>query len=54
MIDKIHPSSVQDRLGGTLAIHLHAVRQGASIVRCHDVYEHKQALLVQQSIEGAM
>ena len=46
MIDKITPSSVEERLPGTLAIHLEAVRNGAGIVRCHDVKEHRQALEV--------
>jgi len=46
MIDKIISSSVDERLPGTLAIHLKAVEHGASIVRCHDVKEHKQALTV--------
>lgn len=46
MIDKIIPSGVDERLPGTLAIHLKAVEHGASIVRCHDVKEHKQALAV--------
>ncbi len=54
MIDKIHSSSVEERLGGTLAIHLHAIREGASIIRCHDVYEHKQAVLVQEKILGTL
>ncbi|MEA2047229.1 MAG: dihydropteroate synthase [Campylobacterota bacterium] len=46
MIDKIMTSSVEQRLPGTLAIHLKAVENGASIVRCHDVKEHVQALAV--------
>lgn len=46
MIDKIYPSPVQDRLPGTLAIHLEAVKNGASIVRVHDVKEHAQAIKV--------
>ena len=46
MIDKILPTPVEERLAGTLAIHLKAVENGASIVRCHDVMEHKQALAV--------
>jgi len=37
---------VEERLAGTLAIHLKAVENGASIVRCHDVKEHVQALAV--------
>ena len=36
--------SVTDRLPGTLAIHWHALQQGASIIRVHDVAEHKQVL----------
>ena len=50
MIDKIFPSSVEERLPGTLALHLEAVRNGASIVRVHDVYAHKQALAVQNAL----
>jgi len=46
MIDKIYPSKVEDRLAGTLAIHLEAIRNGASILRVHDVYEHSQAISV--------
>lgn len=52
MISQISPSEVQNRLSGTLAIHLKAVENGASIVRTHDVYEHHQALQVQQAING--
>jgi len=51
MINKIVPTPVEDRLPGTLAIHLEAVRRGASIVRCHDVKEHKQAIKVYEAIE---
>jgi len=46
MIDKIVPTPIEERLAGTLAIHLKAVENGASIVRCHDVVEHYQALMV--------
>ena len=46
MIDKIIKTPTQKRLPGTLAIHLKAVENGANIVRCHDVYEHKQAFCV--------
>ena len=49
MIDKIFPSEVEERLGGTLALHLEAFRNGASILRVHDVYEHAQALRVQEA-----
>ena len=50
MIDMINKSKVEDRLSGTLAIHLKAVQEGASIVRVHDVKEHVQALKVQEAI----
>lgn len=46
MIDKISPSSVEERLPGTLTLHLEAVKNGASILRVHDVPEHVQALKV--------
>ena len=50
MIDKIIPTPVEERLAGTLAIHLKAVENGASIVRCHDVKEHVQALAVWEEV----
>ncbi len=46
MIDHIIPAPVQDRLSGTIAIHLKALENGADIIRCHDVAEHKQAIEV--------
>ena len=51
MIDRIRASAPQDRLPGTLAIHLKSVENGASIVRCHDVAEHQQALSVFKEIQ---
>ncbi len=53
LIDKITPSDVSRRLGGTLALHLKAIEEGASIIRVHDVYEHYQALKVTQALMGA-
>ena len=52
MIDKIVPSSIEQRLPGTLAIHLKAIDNGASIIRCHDVKEHFQAIKVQEAINS--
>jgi dihydropteroate synthase len=52
MIDAITPTPVEARLPGTLAIHLHALQNGASIVRCHDVPEHVQAIKVREKIIG--
>jgi dihydropteroate synthase len=54
MIDAIVPTPVEERLPGTLAIHLEAVRQGASIIRVHDVKEHFQALKVALAIEKSI
>ena len=50
MIDAIFPAKTEDRLAGTLALHLEAARNGAAIVRVHDVYEHAQALQVQNAL----
>ncbi len=49
MIDKIYPTKVEDRLSGTIALHLEAIRNGASILRVHDVKEHTQAIKVAQA-----
>ena len=50
LIDQITPSSVQQRIAGTLALHLKAADNGASILRVHDVYEHVQALHVRDAL----
>lgn len=52
MIDKIIPTAIEDRLAGTLAIHLESIRNGASIIRCHDVKEHFQAIKVFEAINS--
>lgn len=52
MIDKISPSSSDERLGGTLAIHLKAIEEGASIVRVHDIKEHVQAIALWKALRG--
>lgn len=52
MIDKIVNSSIEQRLPGTLAIHLECIKKGASIVRCHDVKEHYQAIKVLEAINS--
>lgn len=52
MIDKITPSQTQERLAGTLALHLEALRNGASVLRVHDVYEHHQVIEVQKRIDS--
>jgi len=50
LINNIIVSTPDERLPGTLAIHLKAVENGASIVRCHDVKEHQQALSVLRAL----
>jgi dihydropteroate synthase len=52
MINMIVPSVVEDRLPGTIAIHLESIRNGASIIRCHDVKEHFQAIKVFEAINN--
>jgi len=52
MIDSLHPSNVDERLSGTLALHLEALRNGASILRVHDVKEHYQALRVFEALKN--
>ena len=46
MINMITPTEIVDRLPGTLTIHLESIKYGASIIRCHDVKEHYQAIKV--------
>jgi dihydropteroate synthase len=52
MINTIIPTNVEERLSGTLAIHLDSIKRGASIIRCHDVKEHYQAIKVQEAINN--
>jgi len=51
MIDKISPSNVEDRLPGTITLHLEALNNGASILRVHDVKEHIQLIKVQEALK---
>lgn len=52
-IEKITGTETQtnDRLAGTLAVHLWAAQQGADILRVHDVAEHAQALTMQRVLQ---
>lgn len=52
MIDQIIPTHSDERLSGTLAIHLKAIEEGAGIVRVHDVKEHVQAISVWKALRG--
>jgi dihydropteroate synthase len=50
-ISTITPSEADQRLGGSIAAHVVAVRNGARIIRTHDVSETVQALRVAAAIE---
>ena len=50
-ISTITPSEVDQRLGGSIAAHVLAARNGARIIRTHDVSETLQALRVAAAIE---
>ena len=52
-INAVTPSAPDERLGGSIASHLAAVANGASIVRAHDVAETVQALRVAAAIGRA-
>ena len=52
-INTITPSAPGERIGGSIASHLIAVANGASIVRVHDVAETVQALRVTSAIAAA-
>ncbi|HXD46627.1 MAG TPA: dihydropteroate synthase [Pseudolabrys sp.] len=52
-INSISPSEPSQRIGGSLATHLIAARDGAAILRVHDVRETVQALRVAAAIEAA-
>jgi dihydropteroate synthase len=50
-ISSVMPSEPQQRIGGSIAAHLIAVRGGARIIRTHDVAETVQAVRVAVAIE---
>jgi len=52
MIDKISPSTPDERLAGTLALHVEAIRNGANILRVHDVKEHLQVIKIQKALNS--
>ena len=52
-INAVSPSAPEQRLGGSIASHLAAAANGASIVRVHDVAETVQALRVAAAIGRA-
>jgi dihydropteroate synthase len=52
-IHSVAPSEPMERLGGSLAAHLLAVENGASVIRVHDVAPTVQALAVAAAIRRA-
>jgi dihydropteroate synthase len=52
-IDTVAPSTVTERLGGSIAAHVLAMEAGAAIIRTHDVRETLQALKVASAIRKA-
>jgi dihydropteroate synthase len=52
-INTVTPSPPDDRIGGSIASHLLAIKDGAAIIRVHDVKETVQALRVAAAIEAA-
>ena len=52
-INSVTPAEPDERIGGSIASHLEAVKNGAAIVRVHDVAETVQALRVTAAIEAA-
>ncbi|RAX57826.1 dihydropteroate synthase [Helicobacter monodelphidis] len=50
MIGAVYPSEPEERLPGSLILHAEALEHGASIIRCHDVKEHKQMLAIKQAL----
>jgi len=51
-INTVTPSAPGERLGGSIAAHMLAVANGASIIRTHDVAETVQALRVADAIRS--
>ena len=51
-IDTVSPSAPLERIGGSLAAHLIAVRNGANIIRTHDVAETIQAIKVDNALRA--
>jgi dihydropteroate synthase len=51
-IDTVSPSVPLERIGGSLAAHLLAVRHGAAIIRTHDVAETIQAIRVDAALRA--
>jgi dihydropteroate synthase len=51
-IDTVSPAPPLERVGGSLAAHLIAVRNGANIIRTHDVAETIQAIKIDNALRA--
>ncbi len=54
LINKVVKCDIGERLPGTLILHVEALRQGASIIRCHDVKEHFQAIKIYEALKETL
>lgn len=52
VINEYYPSDVSQRLSGTLYLHLQAAKNGADIIRVHDVAEHTQLFALNEAYEN--
>ena len=50
VVNAYFKSEVESRLAGSLYLHLKAFENGASIIRTHDLYEHKQAFALNSAM----
>ena len=50
IVNAYFKSEVESRLAGSLYLHLKAFENGASIIRTHDLYEHKQAFALNSAM----
>lgn len=50
VINHYSPSKVEDRLAGSLYLHLKSFENGATIIRTHDVYEHTQLFKMHEAL----
>ncbi|MBK1973250.1 dihydropteroate synthase [Campylobacter sp. TTU-622] len=51
VINAYFKSEIKDRLAGSLYLHLKAFENGASIIRTHDLYEHKQLFKLNEAMQ---
>jgi dihydropteroate synthase len=50
-IDNIYPTSMNERLEGTIAANVTGILNGANIIRVHDVLENKKAALIADKLK---